>query len=299
MRRLTLLLLVLALAACGSQEASSPAEVLDQAAENMEAAGSMRYTLDATIQSRDLGGKPIPFRGGGVSTVDDERGLMTLDLAPMFKAAIAQEAGSLERAFFETLFGDPEDWRSEFRYVGDQGWMRVPGLTDLVGGKPWIELSDIDEPESGLDLALAGSPDNPAALLPYLRSLGPVEEAGSEQIEGRETTHYRATVELERVPDHAPADKREELRRQIERTIQQTGQRTVPFDVWVDEDALPRRMRFVDVSPPGEDEQYPTTWRATIDILEYGVPVEVEPPPAKDVMSEGELDRLMDDGGSA
>jgi hypothetical protein len=105
-------------------------------------------------------------------------------------------------------------------------------------------------------------------------------------------------VELERVPDHAPANKRDELRKKIERTIEQTGQRTVPVDIWVDEDAMPRRLRFVDVSPPGKGERYPTTWRATMDILEYDVPVEVAPPPAKDVMTEDEFDNLMDGGNT-
>ena len=292
MRRLNLLFLVLVLVACGAeQRASSPAEVLDRAAQNMEAAGSMRYALDATIESRELGGKPIPFTGEGVSSADGERGQVTYDLSDVFKAA----AGASGAELFE-LMTDPSGWQAEERYIGEKGWVSIPALTELVGGEPWIEVSDIDGPDSGLDLALSGSPDNPAALLAYLRSLGPVDEVGSEQIQSRETTHYRATVELERVPDQAPADKREELRKKIERTIEQTGQRTVPFDIWVDGDALPRRMRFVDVTPPDKDEHYPTTWRATIDILEYGVPVRVTPPPAKDVMSERELDNLMEGG---
>lgn len=300
MRRLSLLVLVLVLAACGGErDASSPAEVLDQAAENMVAAGSLRYTMDSTMLSRDLSEKSIPIRGEGVATTDDERGRMTMDLSEMIRAVVAQEAGPEEREFLELLFGDAEGWQAETRYIGDQAWMRVPALTELVGGKPWIELADTDEPESGLDLALGNSPDNPAALLPYLRSLGPVTEVGKQQVRGLETTHYSATVELDRVPDQAPADERDELREKIERTIEQTGQRTVPLDIWVDEDALPRRMRFVDVSPPGEDEKYPTTWSATIDILEYGVPVEVVPPPPGKVMPEEELDRLMDDDGSA
>jgi hypothetical protein len=298
-RRLSLLLGVLLLAACGAQqEASSPADVLDQAAEKLEAAGSLRYTLDVSMRSRDMSDRPIPFRGEGVTTTEDERGIVLLDLAPMFKALIAHEAGPGQREFMESFFDHPEDWRAEVRYIGDKGWMRIPALTEVVGARPWIEIAD-DEPESGLDIALGAAPDSPAALLPYLRALGPVDEVGGEEVRGLPTTRYQATVELERVPAQAPEGKRNALRKQIERAIEQTGQRTVPIDVWVDDDLLPRRMRFVDVSPPGRDEKYPTTYRATMEILEYGVPVRVVRPPARHVMTEGEFDHLVEGDGSA
>ena len=295
---LAVLLLAVLLAACGggAQEASSPASpaaALDKAANNMEAAGSLRYTLKVSMLSRDMSNRPIPFTGEGVAAINEERGRMTLDLAKMFEIAIAQEAGPGERKFIEMLFGDRKGWKADMRYIGNTGWMRIPALTELVGGKPWIKLEDGNEPESGLDVALGDSPNNPATLLPYLRSLGPVKEVGKEQVHGLATTHYHATVELERVPDQAPADKRDELRKRIERTIEQTGQRTVPIEVWVDENALPRRLRFVDVSPPAKDEKYPTTYRATMEILEYNVTVDVVSPPARKVMSEAEFDRLM------
>ena len=43
-----------------------------------------------------------------------------------------------------------------------------------------------------------------------------VEELGTEDVRGVETTHYRTTVDLRRYPDLVPPDRRELARRSIE-----------------------------------------------------------------------------------
>lgn len=300
MRRIAGLLAVLVLAGCGGDGGQSPAEALAAAAERMGSEESARFTFTATMVSRDLSDKTIPFSGEGVSTfAESEEGRLTMDLAEMFEILIAEEVTDPEqREFVEALFGDPTGWRAEIRTVGGAGYMRVPALTNLIGGDPWVKFDETDEEEeSGIDIVFGDSP-NPGAFLRYLRALGEVEEVGSERIGGRQTTHYRGTVELERVPDEVPEDEREALRERIQRAIEQTGQRTVPIEVWVDEEGLLRRIKFTDVSPPAKDEKFPTTFQLTMDMTDYGVVVEVEAPPADQVMSESQFDELTEGGGT-
>jgi hypothetical protein len=292
-RLLAIAALALLAGACGGgggDGAQTPAEALAAVAERMEGEDSAAFSFTATMLSRDLTDKTIPMSGEGSSTFgESETGSLTMDLAEMFEILIAEEAESAEqRQFLQTLFGDPEGWRAEIRFFGDESYMRIPALTDLIGGQPWVKFDEDSQPESGLDVVFGESP-SPASFLRYIDAVSAVREVGKERIAGRQTTHYSATVELEQVAEQSP-----ELRERIERAIEETGQRTVPIDVWVDAEGLLRRIDFEDVSPPGEDEKFPTTFRMTMDISEYGVAVEVERPPSGQVMSEAEFDRLTD-----
>ena len=59
----------------------------------------------------------------------------------------------------------------------------------------------------------------------------------------------------------------------------------LPIEAWISEEGLPVRMCF----KCGNAKE---SFDMTMDVLEYGVPVEVEPPPGPKVIEQSEFDRL-------
>jgi len=57
-------------------------------------------------------------------------------------------------------------------------------------------------------------------------------------------------------------------------------------EAWIDEQGLPRRVR---IPFGGETES-----GFVVDLFDFGAPVDVEAPPADEVVSEDEFERLMD-----
>jgi hypothetical protein len=92
-----------------------------------------------------------------------------------------------------------------------------------------------------------------------------VEKLGSEEIRGVTTTHYRAQLD--------------------ETKLGADGDASVAVDAWIDEQGLPRRVRI----PFGGDGDT----AAVADLFDFGVPVDVEAPPASEIVSEERFDELM------
>jgi hypothetical protein len=92
-----------------------------------------------------------------------------------------------------------------------------------------------------------------------------VDKLGSEEIRGVTTTHYRAQLD--------------------EKKLGADGDTSVAVDAWIDEQGLPRRVRV----PSGGDGDT----AAVADLFDFGVPVDVEAPPASEIVSEERFDELM------
>ena len=87
-------------------------------------------------------------------------------------------------------------------------YMRSDALTArLPGGKRWVKL-DLAAlgRQQGVDLGqlqqLGGGSD-PTQCLTYLKQSGDVEKLGSDNIKGIPTTHYRATIDFDKVAENA------------------------------------------------------------------------------------------------
>jgi hypothetical protein len=292
MRRLSLLLGVLALAACGgasdAQKAAKPAEVLKQVAAKMAEAGSARFTVDGTMRNKELAARPLAFGVKGVMQFDGKKQWIWWDMSKIFPAIATSSLPATEREDVRRLLEDPEDWLMELRVSGKASWMRLPGLTALFGGKPWIRAEtgkqSVVEPGSGQGFSWI----DPSALITYLRVLGHVEELGRK--EG--LTQYRGRVQLNRLPALGPERERATVRKRIRKVIRQTGKQALPLEVWIDDGGVARRFRVTDFTPRDPGEKYPTRWRMTMDVLEYGVDFDVLRPPARKVMSDKEFHRL-------
>jgi hypothetical protein len=273
MRRAALLLAaVLALPACGGGDTVAADPVAEAATKTTEAGSSrVEFTMDIEAE-----GRKFSMRGDGVFDYSRPQGRMTIDL------------GNLAELSEGVLVDRP----MEVVFDGLVYYMRFPGgLMELGGlGDKWlkIDLAKLDA-ETGVDLgALQQANQNPAQLLQFLRGTSDdIDELGQESVRGVETTHYRATVDLDEAAEHGAdmgefSDQmREQLEAEIERMKRQTGLETVPMDVWLDEDDLVRRLRM-QLTFPVEGEQAGMDMK--LDFFDFGVDVRIAPPPASETV---------------
>jgi hypothetical protein len=283
----------LTLSACGGaaqEPAASPVQAFELAAATLDQPGSLSFTIKGKLTSKEFGKRALPINGKGVMLLGKDASWIWLDMRKMLPVIVAQEVPPGEREVVLDLLDDPDAWRAEFRTIGKTTWMRVPAFQDIFNyPKPWIRLKETKQAKTGSDIALEEAPNDPVELVPYLRAVGKVEELGRANVNGVPTTHYRSTVKLERVARYAAPGQRRRLQAKIHRAIKETGKKTAPIDIWLDDAHMLRRMRVVDTLPPAADERYPTTYKLTIDLLGYGITVDVPRPPARKVISEAEL----------
>jgi hypothetical protein len=167
-------------------------------------------------------------------------------------------------------------------------YMRLPAElgAELPSGKSWISI-DLQRrgKELGFDFQqlVQASQSDPSQGLQYLRGASDVRTVGHEEVRGVDTTHYRATIEFRRLAERFP-----ELKESVERVIELTKVESVPSEVWVDDEGLVRRMGFA-----YEDMQFAPGQRGnmsmTMDLFDFGADVDVEVPPADEVIDVQEL----------
>src|SRR6185437_12423932 len=131
---------------------------------------------------------------------------------------------------------------------GTTVYMRLPNqpaLTRLTGGKPWVKL-DFSKALGAFGLGgLSTETGNPAQFIDYLRAVGAkTKQVGTATIDGTQTTHYHAVVDLDNYPKLFPAARRAAAARGISTLESMTGTHTMPMDVWIDSNKLLRRMSF-------------------------------------------------------
>lgn len=287
------LVAALALAACGgsSSESGDAADtaradaqaVLAAAASNAASSGSSKLTFSVTTQVPGQEA-PVSLTGEGEFDYETRRGRMTYDFGPLFQA-----------------LGEQADvGPAEFILDGNVFYMKFPLFAEVVpGAKEWIkvDLEAIGQ-EQGIDLgqlSQVGQTD-PATTLDQLRAAGSVEELGVEEIRGVRATHYSAVIDLEKTVELAPENVRDDVRQAVEQLEQQLGERELEVEVWIDENGLPVRYRY-DV-PLAVDES-DTSTVVVIDFFDWGVDVEIEPPPASQVTDITELSAQLGDGSSS
>ncbi len=266
---------------CGGDEVSPEAAVAEAATKTADA-GTSRMEFSATIEPpAAVSSEELEFGGSGVFDYKARRGRLEYDLSGLLEAA-GQETGNAEA---ELLF-------DEFVL-----YMRFPLLAQsLPDGKEWvkIDLQKIGE-QQGFDLGQLSqlTQSDPSQFLNYLRAASKdVAEVGEKEVRGVATTHYRAKIDLEKVADQAPAESREQVRASIDALIRQTGMRTMPVEVWIDEDGLLRRERLemtFDVPGGASGIEQEAAMTMTMDFFDFGVEVDVEPPPADQVTDITEL----------
>jgi hypothetical protein len=172
-------------------------------------------------------------------------------------------------------------------------YMKFPSSArqGLPPGKSWVKFDfEALGEETGVNLGALSqlNQGDPSQMLRYLRGASSgVKEVGEEEVRGAETTQYHANVDLrksvEQSIDEVPQELRSGVRASVERVIELTGTSKIPVDVWIDDDGRARRIAMeYDVSVPGGASKVHLDLK--MDFFEFGVEVDVEPPPAGEVV---------------
>jgi len=268
MRRVLVALQVVALAvgltACGGDALSlDPAA---SAATKTVESGSSR--VEFTI-SMDVAGESVDMSGSGAFDYGEARGEATYRMQlPML--------------------GDVD---MDMRMVGTKVFVRLPEAlagAGMTGGKEWasVDLAKSLE-QAGLGSLDLTQQQDPAQTLQYLRAASTgVAEDGGATVRGVETTRYTGRLDFRKALDAgleklelSPAE-RQRARVGMQWMLDQLGAKGVPFEVFVDQDGLVRRMTMhMNMTVEGEQ----MSMKMSIDYFDFGVDVNVQAPPARDV----------------
>ena len=258
------------LGACGSasdvadrRAEDDPLAAITLAADKTSAVGSARVAMDMTMTSSE---GDITTSGEGVFDLDARRGEMTMNVVGP---------------------GNPGGMAMEGVFDGTTIYMKFPPeiASQMPGGKPWLsmDLQAVGEQE-GLDfnaLMQSGSSD-PTQTLHYLRgAAGDIETVGEEEIRGTTTTHYKATIDYDKVAEQAPADVRDGMERNVEVIKEWLGDDSAPIEVWIDEDGLARRMEMSLEYAAGPAAG--TELSMSMDLFDFGVEADIQVPPPSQV----------------
>jgi hypothetical protein len=257
MRRLAALAVLLVVAAgCGGGGKNSDngggqpiGNPIARAAANTSRAGSVKIDFG-------ISGKGI--KGGG-------RGVFDTDTAGSGRLAMTVESGGQSTGVDTVIDGT-------VLYIRTAVFQQA-----LPAGKEWVRL-DLAKfaKQQGLNLgSLVDSNPNPNGALAYLRgSTGDVEDLGKEKVKGTETTHYRATIDLEQSAKRAKG----ETRRSLRRVIDVAGIKKLPVDAWVGEDGYVHKVIYRQYSGKNQSA------KITMELYDFGSPVTITPPPAAAVI---------------
>jgi hypothetical protein len=240
------------------------------------AAGSARFEFSIAFDvpgGAGTGDESLSFGGQGEMAFEPPAARMTMTFAGLPGPDEATSGFSMEMVV-----------------LGTEIFMKMPEEA-AVAPTPWIKV-DLTAIEGLEDLGqLEGLADqDPSKQLEYLRGASDdFEEIGPEPVRGVDTTHYRAVISLRKTVDVAPADQRDALRRMTDQLIEETGLDSLPMEVWIDDEGLPRRMRMEQdfASVPGAPSG--ASMSITMEFFDFGVDVDVEPPPDDQVTDMSEL----------
>jgi hypothetical protein len=262
-------------AGCGSSTVTSVVDPVAQAATISNKATGMRLTLAMRLSASALPA-PITGSGGGVVDLVNHSGSLslTMDLGSIPQVTALLGTGKLRIDEIER---------------GSTFYLKLPpplNRSPALHGKPWAKVN-LTSAGNALGMSSFSSMLNnpassdPSQLLRYLRATsGTVTKVGKQNVDGFNTTHYRARIELDRVPNAFPSSERAQVRRTIESLEQVAHLHAIPVDVWIDQQHLVRRMELSfaeNVSGQG------LTVGIRVDIPQYGPQSPPQPPPAGEV----------------
>ncbi|MEZ5133680.1 MAG: hypothetical protein R2699_01110 [Acidimicrobiales bacterium] len=280
--------------------------------------GRVEVTMRLTAGLSDVGPGAVELTGSGAFDTQAQRSSMALAMD-----GVLGMLGNGE--------GDGEDGGAgvAFETVTDGAvvYVRSPASGVVIdGGDRWVRL-DPDElaaeadargadPSIVEDLDQLAAPMpvlDPAALLDWLTAAGAeVTVVGAERVNGVDTTHQRATLELGDLAQRLDPEARTELERSTANLSGSAGallDTPLPVDVYVDDEGLVRRvvltLGFGDEATTGapgsagsggagigggiDDLFGDLSMTITVDYLDLGEPVDIVVPDRADTVGVGDL----------
>jgi hypothetical protein len=204
-------------------------------------------------------------------------------------ASLAELSGRRQRSEMDfplVLLGDEEAGNQTQRVIliVDRPivHMNMPFLAEaLQSPTTWIRMDVENLPPGAEDLrSLATGQNDPSQAINYLRgATGDLRKVGEAELRGVVTTQYRGTVDLDLAAERAPEDVRESVEASRSEVETQIGTTKLPADVWIDQEGVVRRVRYEYPLPGSPEAQIVFT----ADLFDFGVKVDVSPPPADQV----------------
>jgi hypothetical protein len=260
MRRLALFaaLALVAAGGCGGSDSASKEDIA-QASAKTARAGSLEADFD-------ISGRGLTGNGSGVFNTGKARtGQLTMKVTSNGREVPV-----------DSIVSD------------DVLYMRSPVFAQVLSqGKEWIKL-DLAKlaQQRGVDLSsLLDASPTPATALAYLQGARDVRKVGSNTVQGVKANHYEVTVDLQKAADRATGSERETLKR----VISQSKLKTLPLDVWIDENGYIRRMSYEERAGQQQAAQ------VTMELHDFGAPVSIKPPPSGSVV---DLGRALQQGSA-
>lgn len=245
------------LAGCGVSRTLDPVAA---AATKSEQAGGEKVAMTVGVST---GGQSFTIGASGV--FDQSEGDLTMDLSSLLGAAgLSGSGGSAELRFVQEN-GDPVIYAN------------VPFLSSRIpGGKSWIRL-DLEQAgkAAGVDVnqLLGQAAQNPTDALDMLRESGSVTEVGTETVNGEQTTHYKASIDLQKAASKLGGS----VQQAVQQMIAQGAPSSLPVDVWIGDDGLVRKLTLDEsFSANGQSNDV----NVSVVFSDYGTPVTVAAPPA-------------------
>lgn len=221
-------------------------------------AGSARIAIDAAVQGQTRG----TFAGEGAFAFKTEKGRLELDLGPLGLAGASE---------------------TEVLLDGDVVYLKLGAALPGLGQRPWvrIDLGTLTGGQGdGIEALRQLRANDPRAVINELRgATGDAEKLGTEAVRGTDTTHYRATVDLDKAAAASPASVRDDLAE----VARQLGTSKLAMEAWLDDGGRIRRLQYT-IDLAELDEEAPAkgngtgTVVATLELFDFGTDVAVELP---------------------
>ena len=257
----TELVLALAATACGSG-GTGPATIsiatLRSAATNSQQAETQTFEFTADVDAK---AQQLAMTGSGIVAGDGKTGKLTM------------KVGSV---------GEIEELITPDGVYVDMGSIMCTKLPD---GKRWLFMSSDEiagQSGGGAQAPQADTGQTSTQALEYLQATtGDVEKVGEDTVNGAPATHYVTHVDYgkwseEHMPDASAAERAK---------VAKLG--VVPMDVWINGDDRVVKLSFdVDASGFGGDG---ARMKMTMEITGFGEPLDVQAPPADEVVTQSEL----------
>ena len=175
---------------------------------------------------------------------------------------------------------------TEFRQVGDRGYMRAGFFSLMLGNETeWISMPA----EDGGDFATGfeAAPTDPHEVLgTYEGAAAEVEDLGEESVNGATATHYRISIDATAFMDEMSAEERAEAEASGVLAIG-----ILPIDLWItDGGYLVRMLLEIDGSEVESADGEFESMKMSFDMYDINRPLSIEAPPASQVTAIEDLD---------